>query len=75
MRKHAFRICENKDADQMRGYKTAKLISTSIFTTLIVQSLYFLNLKFQIGLEPQPLAPESETLLLSHLAPPNRNGV
>ena len=38
-------ICENKDADQLRA--TAKLISAFVFATRIVQSLYFLNLKFQ----------------------------
>ena len=35
-------IFKNKDADQ-----TTKLISAFVFTTQIVQSLYFLNLKFQ----------------------------
>ena len=40
VRKPAFCICENKDA-------TAKLISAFVFATWIVQSLYFLNLKFQ----------------------------
>ena len=47
MRKPAFFICENKDADQLRG--TAKLISAFIFATRIVQSLYYiyLNPKFQ----------------------------
>ena len=34
-------ICENKDADQLQ------LISTFVFATRIVQSLYFLNPKFQ----------------------------
>ena len=43
VRKPAFFICENKDADQL----TAKLISTFVFATRIVQSLYFLNPKFQ----------------------------
>ena len=38
-----FCICENKDADQLRG----KLISAFVFTTQIVQSLYFRNTKFQ----------------------------
>ena len=90
MRKPAFCICENKDADQLRGnreadqrlcfrytdstipllYKseissfqpssvaiqpglcrtwsvTAKLISAFVFATQIVQSLYFINPKFQ----------------------------
>ena len=45
MRKPAFCICENKDADQLRGKR--KLISTFVFATRIVQSLYFLNVKFQ----------------------------
>ena len=44
MRKPAFCICENKDADQLRGY--AKLISAFVFASRIVQSLYFLNSKF-----------------------------
>ena len=39
MRKPVFCICENKDADQLR--------SAFVFTTRIVQSLYFLNPKFQ----------------------------
>ena len=43
MRKPAFCICENKDADQL----TAMLISTFVFATLLVQFLYFLNTKFQ----------------------------
>ena len=55
MRKPAFCICENKDADQLRGNRegdlsfavTAKLISAFVFATRIVHSLYFLNLKFQ----------------------------
>ena len=40
MRKPTFCICENKDADQLRG-------SASVFATWIVQYLYFLNTKFQ----------------------------
>ena len=43
--KTSFCICKNKDADQLRG--TAKLISAFVFATQIVQSLYYLNLKFQ----------------------------
>ena len=46
VRKPAFCICENKDADQLRGV-TAKLISAFVFATRIVQSLYVLNPKFQ----------------------------
>ena len=46
VRKPAFCICENKDADQLCGY-TAKLISAFVFATRLVQSLYFLNPKFQ----------------------------
>ena len=45
MRKPAFHICENKDADQLRG-NTAKLISAFVFATRIVQPLYFINMKF-----------------------------
>ena len=43
MRKPTFCICETKDADQLRG----KLVSAFVFATRIVQSLYFLNPKFQ----------------------------
>ena len=45
MRKPAFCICENKDADQLRV--NAKLISAFVFATRIVQTLYFLYPKFQ----------------------------
>ena len=45
VRKLVFSISENKEADQLRS--NAKLISAFVFATLIVQSLYFLNLKFQ----------------------------
>ena len=41
VRKPAFCICKNKDA------VAAKLISAFVFATRIVQSLYFLNPKFQ----------------------------
>ena len=48
VRKPAFCICENKDADQLRGFAvTAKLISAFVFATRLVQSLYYLNPKFQ----------------------------
>ena len=47
VRKPDFCICENKDADQIRI--TAKLISVFVFATRIVQSLYFLNPKFQVS--------------------------
>ena len=41
-------IGENKDADQLRGNRTAtKLISAFVFATWIVQFLFFLNPKFQ----------------------------
>ena len=40
MRKPAFCICENKDADQLRAF---------VFATRIVQPLYFLNPKFQVS--------------------------
>ena len=44
MRKPVFGICENKDADQLRGYREAD--RAFVFATYIVQSLYFLNTKF-----------------------------
>ena len=44
MRKPAFCICENKDADQLRGDREAD--QRLCFATRIVQSLYFLNPKF-----------------------------
>ena len=37
-------ICENKDADQLRGNREAD--HAFVFATLIVQFLYFLNPKF-----------------------------
>ena len=45
VRKPAFCICENKDADQFAV--TVKLISAFVFATRIEQSLFFLNPKFQ----------------------------
>ena len=45
MRKPAFCICENKNADQLRGEREAD--HAFVFATRIVQSLYFLNTKFQ----------------------------
>ena len=43
-----FSICENKDADQLRGFAvTVKLISVIVFATWIVQYLFFLIPKFQ----------------------------
>ena len=42
-------IGENKDADQLRGAVTAKLISAFVFATRIVQFLFYLNLKFQVS--------------------------
>ena len=47
MRKPAFCICENKDADQLSFVVTAKLISAFVFATRIVQPLYFLYTKPQ----------------------------
>ena len=47
MRKPAFCICENKDADQPRGNREAD--QRLCFATQIVQSLYFLNPKFQVS--------------------------
>ena len=45
MRKQAICICENKDPDQLRGNREAD--QRLVFATRIVQSLYFLNPKFQ----------------------------
>ena len=45
MRKPTFCIWENKGADQLRGNRA--LISAFVFPTCIVQSLFFLNPKFQ----------------------------
>ena len=45
VRKPAFCICENKDADQLHG--NPKLISAFVFAIRIVQSLYYQNPKFQ----------------------------
>ena len=46
MRKLAFCICENKDADQLRGNREADL-RLCLFAIRIVLSLSYLNLKFQ----------------------------
>ena len=46
MRKQTLCICENKEADQLLGNREADL-RAFVFATLIVQSLYFLNPKFQ----------------------------
>ena len=48
MRKPFFCICENKT--QINFAVTAKLISAFVFATRIVQSLYFLYLKFQASI-------------------------
>ena len=56
VRKPDFCICENKAADQLCGYSCAviaQLISGFIFTTWIVQSLYFLNPKFRASIHFQ----------------------
>ena len=56
MRKPDFCICENKDADpcsenkdadQLRGNR--ELIGAFVFTTRIVQFLFYLNSKFQVS--------------------------
>ena len=47
MRKPAICIWESKDADQLRSNFTAQLISDFDFVAKIVQSLFFLNQKFQ----------------------------
>ena len=44
MRKPAFCICENKDTDQLRGYRED---DQRLCFRYIVQSLYFLHTKFQ----------------------------
>ena len=45
MRKPAFYICQNKGADQLWGYRAAH--QRLVFTTKVVQLLYFLSPKFQ----------------------------
>ena len=48
MRKPAFCICENKDADQLHGNReNQEAAQPSVFTTQILQSLFFLNTKLQ----------------------------
>ena len=47
MRKPAFCICENKDADHLRGNRTAD--QRICFRYTLVQFLYFLNPKFQVS--------------------------
>ena len=48
VRKQAFCICENKNADQLRGNReAAKLITAFIFATWIVQSLFYLIRNFK----------------------------
>ena len=46
-KKPDFCIFKNKDTDQLRFAVIAKLISTFVFATRIVQSLFYLNPKFQ----------------------------
>ena len=53
MRKPDFYICENKDADKLRGNPEAD--QPFVFATQIVQSLYFLNTKFQASSHLMPL--------------------
>ena len=45
VRKPAFCMCENKDADQLRGNREAD--QRLCFATRIAQSLFYLNPKFQ----------------------------
>ena len=47
MRKSAFCICENKDADQLRGNREADQRLCFRYTDSILISLIFLNPKFQ----------------------------
>ena len=53
MRKPTMSICENKGADLLRSYRlclvTTKLISAFVFATQIIQSLFFVNPKFQVS--------------------------
>ena len=55
VRKPTLRICENKEADQLRGNRevsfavTAKLISVFVFATRIVQFLYFPSQNFPVS--------------------------
>ena len=49
MRKPAFCICENKDADQLRGNRKA---DQRLCFCYIVRSLYFLYTKFQASSHP-----------------------
>ena len=65
MRKPAFCICENKDADQLRGNRVAD--QRLCFATRIVQSLFYLNPKFQahtitVTVQPGLCRTWSETL-------------
>ena len=47
MRNPAFYICENKGADQLCGNRTADQRLCFRYIDTVVQSLYFLNPKFQ----------------------------
>ena len=47
MRKPAFCICENKGAHQLHGNHAADQRHYGIFATYIVQSLFYLNPKYQ----------------------------
>ena len=58
MRKPAFCICENKDA------VTAKLISTFVFATLIVLSLYFLSFVSDLVGNPEDRFSHNEALII-----------
>ena len=48
MKKPTFGVCENKDADQLRGNRVAD--QRLVFHSWIVRSLYFLDLKFQASI-------------------------
>ena len=50
MRKQGFCICENKDADQLRGNREAD--QHLCFATRVVKSLFFLNAKLQACSQP-----------------------
>ena len=63
MRKTAFCICENKDADQLRGNREAD--QRPFFAIRIVQSLYYLNPKFHNDISPVWKRPHLEKPICS----------
>ena len=53
MRKQAFCICKNKDADKLRGNREADQRLCFRFTDSIKKNLFFLNMKFQASETPK----------------------